>query len=300
MKRASTGKRLELSPRDVEIFRALSRYRYLRSTYLHAFVGGASKTRFKERLGDLFHEGYLDRPAEQWRVANSRYVPVVHELGKGARQVLSNVGIEIDDQRTWLRDAPHRQFEHSLMICEILASIELGTLVRPDLRFIPWPEIIAKAPASAQERAIPFGMTAALPQTAEKAVVVPDAVFGLEYRHDHRKFYRFFALETDRGTMPLARSNRHQTSYLGKIAAYRGIFDRQAYKTELGLPNLLVLTVTTSERRKSEIVRRIKKQSGTQAVFLFKAVSETIEPSLQLACDPWERAGHAALSIGTL
>src|SRR5580692_9118008 len=66
MRRTRTGRRIELTPRDIEIFRVLARYRYLPSTYIYAFVGGASETRFKERLGDLFHEGYLDRPGRQW------------------------------------------------------------------------------------------------------------------------------------------------------------------------------------------------------------------------------------------
>ena len=65
--------RIALTPRDIAIFQLLGNYRYLRSTYLHAFVGGASQTRFKERLGDLFHEGFIDRPEKQWELANARH-----------------------------------------------------------------------------------------------------------------------------------------------------------------------------------------------------------------------------------
>ena len=53
MRRTPLGKRLALTARDIEIFRRLAQYRYLPSTYLHVFAGGASETRFKERLGDL-------------------------------------------------------------------------------------------------------------------------------------------------------------------------------------------------------------------------------------------------------
>src|SRR5271154_5374646 len=126
MRRTRTGKRIELTGRDLEIFRALARYRYLRSTYLHAFVGGASETRFKERLGDLFHEGYLDRPAQQWEFADARCRPVAHELGSGAARVLRDVEDGAGQVRTALTASAHRQFRHSLMICEALASMELG------------------------------------------------------------------------------------------------------------------------------------------------------------------------------
>jgi hypothetical protein len=54
MRRKSSGKRVELTARDIEIFKVLQRYRYLRSTYLYAFVGGKNETRFKERLGALY------------------------------------------------------------------------------------------------------------------------------------------------------------------------------------------------------------------------------------------------------
>ena len=57
MTRAASGKHVELTARDIEIFKLLQRYRYLRSTFLYAFVGGKNETRFKERLGALFHDG---------------------------------------------------------------------------------------------------------------------------------------------------------------------------------------------------------------------------------------------------
>jgi len=120
MRRTRTGKRLELTTRDLEIFRALARYRYLSSTYIHAFVGGASETRFKERLGDLFHEGYLDRPAQQWQFAGALYRPTIYEAGDDARRVLCDQGG--NDSCTFLAPTAHRQFAHSMMICEVLAS----------------------------------------------------------------------------------------------------------------------------------------------------------------------------------
>ncbi len=143
--RTRTGKRIEITSRDIEIFRALARYRYLRSTYLHAFAGGASETRFKERLGDLFHEGFVDRPALQWRFAHARHMPVVYEIGAHAKRVLAEYGGSEEPARTFLSEAVHRQFAHSVMICECLASIEIATRTVRGLRFIPWPEIGPRA-----------------------------------------------------------------------------------------------------------------------------------------------------------
>ncbi len=40
MRRISSGKRIELTARDIELFKLLSRYQYLRSNFLYAFLGG--------------------------------------------------------------------------------------------------------------------------------------------------------------------------------------------------------------------------------------------------------------------
>jgi hypothetical protein len=137
--RTPTGKRLTLSARDLRLFRILASYRYLPATYLFPLAGGRSETRFKERLGDLFHEGFLDRPTQQWLYAESNWWPVVYELDRGARNALTDSGA-LCAPTTFLGNRAHRQFAHALMICECLASIELSTYAHRDVRFIPWTE----------------------------------------------------------------------------------------------------------------------------------------------------------------
>lgn len=290
MHRTRTGKQLALTERDMEIFRTLRRYRYLRSTYLHAFVGGASEKRFVERLGDLFHEGYLDRPAEQWRFANARCMPVVHELAKGGVEA-AGAASEMEAV-TWFRGGPHRQFEHTLMVCEVLASMELATLGRSDIRFIPWHEILAKAPEATRLSAKPYLLSA-----ANGEAVVPDALFGLEYRNDGRKAYRFFALEADRGTMPIARAANTGTSILAKLEVYRSILAQEIYRSRLGIPNLLVLTATTGEARRAEIVERCAGLLPDGRPFLFRARAGATAPDPKLLFAPWQRPGLPRLCI---
>jgi len=291
MRRERSGKHIALTERDLAIFQALSRYRYLRSTYLHAFVGGHSATRFKERLGDLFHEGYLDRPTQQWEFADARCMPVVHQNGRGSIQALSACGIGLDEDGAQLTTNTHRQFLHTLMICEALASIELAARDDPRLRFIAWPEILSRAPEAVR--------TAGRPQrlpVPSGGHLVPDGMFGIEYRNGTAKSYRFFALEVDRGTMPIARTDPKQSSYLGKLSAYGEIITRQVHKAHWGIPNLLVLTVTVSVARCSEIIANLG-TNGSPA-FLFKALGarNLSTPVPGLFSEPWERAGMPPLS----
>jgi Replication-relaxation len=293
MKRTRTGRRIELSARDIKIFELLTRYRYLRSTYMHAFVGGASETRFKERLGDLFHEGYLDRPAQQWEFADARCMPAVHENGRGGINALRACGNGLDADERQIAGTTHRQFLHALMICEALASMELAVRAGEHLRFIAWPEILARASEVTRASRTPFRLP-----VPSGGYVVPDGLFGLEYRAGDAKSYRFFALEADRGTMPVARSKPGQTSYLGKLAAYGEIIGQQAHKTHWGIPNLLVLTLMNSEARMRATLERLGGQLGN-AAFLFKAIDASAlrTPATQLLSEPWERAGRAAICI---
>ncbi len=290
MRRAPRGKRMALTPRDLALFEILAGYRYLNSVYLHAFVGGESANRFKERLGDLFHEDFLDRPHQQWEFADARCRPVVHELGRGARRVLAEAGSSERRARTFLSSGTHRQFAHSVLICETLASIELATRQRTNLRFIPWSEILARMPETTRSAAQPFRL-------ALGTAVIPDGLFGLEYRQEDRKTYRFFALEVDRGTMPVERSVRGQTSYLAKLAAYRAAFADGLPKSCWGLPNLLVLTLTTAPGRLAALLSRSDAIADPR--FLFKeADARTLAtPHYGLLDETWQRTGRSNFDL---
>lgn len=286
--RTPTGKSLLLTDRDHGIFEALARYRYLRSSHLYAFAGGASEKRFKERLGDLFHEGYLDRPAQQWEQADCRHVPAVYELGARGRAAFGEPPASV----TFLAQGTHRQFTHSLLSCAALASFELAAS-RRGLRFIGWPEILAKTPEETRRsdlpQRIPVGASA----------VIPDGLFGLEYGADGAKSYRFFALELDRGTMPLARSNDRQTSYLAKLGAYREVIASGRHKAHWGIPNLLVLSVMLDERRVSAMLSRLQ-GSPLAAAFLFRAIDprQLNAPCPGLLAEPWLRPGLDQFAMG--
>jgi hypothetical protein len=116
MRRVSTGKRVELTERDIELFKLLDRYHYLRSNFLYAFLGGRSETRFRERLGHLYHDGrYINRPKQQWQFANCRYMPVIYELDVKGEQVLREQGLA--QERSPLlqkgRGGAYRQLYHA-------------------------------------------------------------------------------------------------------------------------------------------------------------------------------------------
>src|SRR5262249_6791729 len=60
------------------------------------------------------------------------------------------------------RTGEQRQFRHMLMICDVLASIDLATRVVNGLRYISFDEICAKAPAATQNSAAPMQFTVSI------------------------------------------------------------------------------------------------------------------------------------------
>ena len=319
MRRLATNKRLQITERDIEILRLLSRYRYLRSSHLQALVGGKSQKRFVERLGHLYHEGgYVNRPSQQWQAISARYMPAVYELGDGGERLLIEQGVLDQQLSPLLRKGRHgavRHYQHDLMICDILASIEIGIRADQNLRFVSWQELLAspKMPEATRTAvnpfAIPVSVTYACPRM--KATerwdkpLIPDALFGIEYSSDGRKTYRFFAIEADRNSEPIFRGNLHQTSYLRKILQYREIAARKAYLTHFGLPNLLVLNVTTNEQHMRNVVQFVGEvtQGKGCTYLLFKtmpslaSLEKAPPPTPYILTAPWQRAGHPDFKI---
>jgi hypothetical protein len=318
MRRTSSGKRIELTERDIELFKLLARYNYLRSNFLYAFLGGDSETRFKERLGHLYHDGaYINRPQQQWQFANSRHMPLVYELDTRGEQVLASLGLLTHDAPVLVkkgRMGACRQFGHQLMICECLASIELGVRQQSGLRFISWQEILAKAPERTRAMENPFAIPVSISHglagsaTTHRAdvKVVTDGLFGLEYLRHDQKVYRFFVLEADRNTMPVRRANLRQSSLLRKVLSYREIVAKSVHRAHLGLPNFLVLTVTTSAQHMTNIMALVRELAaeGKSTLFLFKTLTglgdfqKAPSPMPDMLTVPWQRVGYNALSIG--
>ncbi len=84
-----------------------------------------------------------------------------------------------------------------------------------------------------------------------------------------------------------------------KLAAYGEAIGSGAHKRRWGVPNLLVLTLTTSEARLAGMLRQIP-EGIASAAFLFKAVRERDLTRLmpELVVEPWARARLPPLSLG--
>src|ERR1051326_3535991 len=113
-----------LTPNDIQIFKLLAKFRYLQSDDIGALLDVQSSAYLIKRLDILFRKPnqYINRPSQQRETANANYRPLVYELDTKGAAVLKEHGIEVPPRH------PHRNFAHELMVCRILASIEIGAL----------------------------------------------------------------------------------------------------------------------------------------------------------------------------
>ena len=81
--RQPTGETIRLKPRDYLVFQKLHEHGPLPTSYLYAFTKhlGSDETGFLKRLNALFHEGYLDRPKQQFNTIDARYNQLVYDQG---------------------------------------------------------------------------------------------------------------------------------------------------------------------------------------------------------------------------
>jgi hypothetical protein len=261
---------MQITPRDIEIFKLLNRYRYLRRTFIHALLATPQEQgRLRHRIYALAAAKYLSEPEQQKRSANYRYTPRVYELGPKGKDVLQECGVPLVE---WNGSA--NEFWHQLMISDLVASVEINCQWRGLPFKTRWDVLDQK----------PFHLTSA------HGSVRPDELFSINGTH--------FVLEADRGT----ESNIKRWSE--KIDKYTDVLKNRTYQTEWGIPSLIVLNMFISTAKAENVRTYISDSLGKKSRSLcFRGLkilgSHDIAPKpiLSIFDDPWHRAGHEPLTI---
>ncbi len=306
MKPVSTGKRVTQTPRDLLWFQKIHEHGPLSSTYLHEFSKHlcSNPKRARDRLTDLFNEdqtphsgAYLSRPWQQFATFDSRYQELVYELTPASQKALT-------EQDMWHGTAGGASgpWKHRYMVASITSSIELATLDRNDLNYIPQHLILNRA-ATKLRISVPFENPAIGKQ--EKRDLIPDALFGLEYLQGTARTYRFFIVEADRGTEPTRASRFNRKSHLRNFLQYREYVGNGLYKKHLNLTaGMLVLNVVSSDRTMKsmlDLLGEISPRGNSYQLFqVAEEFGREFRPSAILAhllAAGWSRAGNEICRI---
>ena len=279
------------------MFEAIQRHGPLPSHYLYAFTKHLCTDIFgqRKRLQKLWNEGYLDRPpALNHPLVRTDHL--IYSLSDKSRQLLAELG-KRNEYATELTGG-HR---HAFMTACITANIELGA-IKEGYKFISQEEIMAKANRQVRHPlSIPSKISYQIKtkQHSDRPTE-PDQLFGIDYGNG----FRFYALETDRGTESIEPKNLKANSILRKLLSYDHILRRAEYKKLFGIPVIYPMFVTTSEERVTHMVSLAEKLYPKGSKFTlfthipgFDFYYRTPPLLPKLFTHPWQRAGNEPLLI---
>ena len=213
------------TPRDLEIVRHVARYRFLQAHHVHALLGGGSAQQIVRRCGELYHEGYLDRPKNQYGMG-ALVEPTIYALTNSGRDLISRQAALpfLADYTENNRTAKAGYMAHTIATNRFLIALDRG--VRSFGYELRWDGHRSTPLLEVEER-------------DGRARFQADAFFWLE--HPQRGQVPHF-LETDMSTLTLERM--HQ-----RFARYYVWWKSGAAEKMLGRDGFRLITFTKSPER---------------------------------------------------
>lgn len=250
--RRSAARNIDLTERDIEGLKYLYRYRFLRSDHLVALLcppDGYGSKRLIDRLRELFHTGFIDRPKVQldYQRFGGKKTMVYGLSDLGADVLQQRAGIERGAVNwQWKNRSAKRLFlDHTLAVADFLVGIETAARRRDDLSFIPDQEIGGGTSHSwrVDVSGYDFG--------SGSVGLVPDAFFGLQqHGRPKRLSTSYFFVEVDRATMPVFTSNPERSSIYKKLLGYHESWKQKLHTEHFGIAGVRTLFLTTSPERR--------------------------------------------------
>jgi hypothetical protein len=300
-------KTAHLSAHDIAIFAVLARYRYLPAHYIHALVGGNFK-HLIHRLNILSRAPilFVDRPQQQRANANANHRPLIYELDERGARVLQEHSFDYERPRS------AANFAHELMVCQIMASFELGAR-ETDLRLITWHDIFRhdRLPETTRQSPKPFHIPITVTVDGQKIdthVAADGNPFGVARPIEDQLAYYFFpGIEADCGTEPVNASDFARSSIYKKFMLYLAVEAQGIHRSHFGFPNFYVPVITTNETRARsmmDVLSRITSGAGSK-IFLFKtfpaftSFEKPPSPSGRMLTEEWQRVGNPPFNFLT-
>ncbi|MFO1186263.1 MAG: replication-relaxation family protein [Alphaproteobacteria bacterium] len=286
---------------DAMILRHIYRHRFISSEDLCRLFPERSEDKLSRRLTLLYRAGFLDRPTSQvdYHMHGGGSKALVHGLdNEGARFLKDKLGIAIDTGNWRIRNRAYKKdsLDHTLAVTKFLVDVEVSCRERKNIEYIPFDEILKRAPIETQRSPTPMRMKVPISWQGNRGTVLltPDAIFGLRVTGGEgvrKESYVF--LEIDRGSMTIVPAERtreteaflHRTSVLRKFVCYAEGHRQGLPRKVFGIQSARVLTLTVSEDR-SEVMRNaaeahvVKPMRVPPGLFLF-GVQSSLKNALE-------------------
>ena len=288
-----------------ELYNLLSvihRYGYIRTSYLYELLDGGLYG-LRKQITNRKKQGFISTPKQQFLGFNSHYCFHILQNTERGKEMLYNMNEvrnrELPDTATRIPifepAKESREFAHSMMVSDTIASIEIGIKKAEGYSFINWCEIIARATAD-NPLSIPYEFT--YDNQHKKGEIIGDGLFGIK-RPDNKA--SFFILEAERMS-PKEPKSLSRSSTLRKLLAYNDIITKQTYK-QTGATNLRVLFVFPTQRRAEEACKMAERVIGETNRFLFTSIPTHFQfmkappPFPDLIEEKWLRPGKESVTL---
>jgi hypothetical protein len=283
---------VRLTERDYVILNHVSVHRYLRSKHVLALVKGSSQHLIR-RLGRLYHSGFLERPPRQ-RLQDPDQNHLSYCLSRRGRRELIQRGERVHAGPPRIRrHSTGSHLGHDLRVADVVVSIQ-AIAGRQGISFVhhhDWPTF---SPESVTLKTIKWSVRLKGDSRRFTSWIIPDAAFSL--RFDDREV--FFLLEVDRGTMPVARRDPSQSSFVKKVEAYRETRKAGQLWRRWQIPGFRILVIAESRKRLKSLQEGTAKcfQRGASTMFLFTLASD-LEGAADPFCEIWEDCAGRSVDL---
>jgi hypothetical protein len=304
---------LRLTERDLQIVKTVYQYRAMSAVQIEQlfFAGETEKSRqaarlyaaratkpikqpgigkrvhCQRRLRLLFHHGYLWRDEQPTKLSEGRK-PFVYRIDERAMELLPDL---LDVEPEMIEWDPRENtvsgpfLEHLLRTNDVRVAITLACQ-QHGLAIEHWIDDKTLKRTHAQDKVTITG-----PKGAKtKTTVIPDGYFHLRNdRKEEGKKNQHHFLEADLATVVGQRSKWGRKDWVRKIQAYIAYHKSGMYRKRYGTNSLIILTVTTSERR-AQTLKTITEEAGGKGHFWFTTFDQVTpqavltEPIWQVAC----------------
>ena len=236
-----------ITPEILEVLELLARYRYLRKSFLDGLAPHRSRQGMSRTLKRMCDAGLIARPRAQYRGYNSLYCCYIYEITQRGWQLLGDREVtHVTNLIRARQDAPVKQFAHAMMICDALASLEIG-IKAADHQFIPLGAILERTTD-------PNPMKLPCRVQGRDDKIAPDGLFGV--RRDRDAY--FYALEAEHYNPVWPTQDLRRASFRKKAYAYDHIARAKPFRDRLKIPNLHFLFVFPSAARAQTAHRHVE------------------------------------------
>lgn len=265
--RESAGVPFALTERDVEILRAVNRFRYLKTGQINRLLFPECKTQqsTRRRLKYLFHNKFIGRIMPLTRMGEGAG-EITYFLDKAGEEYLQ----ESEEAFVYTKagQVEHQFLNHALDVSEFRINLELALKEHPIVSlqsFIADFEIRTPTHEAIGNKIYKLYDEVFHQVEKKRYIVYPDALFILQGKGEYEAHKKLYLVEIDRGTEGFKVIKDKITGY--RLYRQKGVF--QKYDAELD--NFSVLLQTISEKRAQNMRQELNGWEGAELVWITHA-----------------------------